>query len=63
MIGARGSCLIRARGSHLVEARGYGSCLIEAMEISACESMPDQVLWIGAREIGACLIRAVVQCL
>ena len=64
-IRACGSCLIGARGygSCLIGARGYGSCLIEAMEIGACESMPDQVLWIEAREIGACLIRAVVQCL
>ena len=33
MIGAHGSCLIRARRSRLIEARGYGSCLIGAREI------------------------------
>ena len=49
MIGARGSCLIGACGCRLIRARGYGSSLIEAREISDL---------IGAREIsdliGAC---------
>ena len=46
LIGASGSRLIGVSGSWLIEARGYGSCLIGAMQIGACGSE----LWINASD-------------